>query len=44
MPLSPDDLVHLDALESKLQIVRDRTHSVARGYRNGLYLWGEGGS
>jgi hypothetical protein len=43
MTLSPDDLIHLETLESKLQIVRDRTRSVARGYGNGLYLWGEGG-
>jgi hypothetical protein len=43
MPLSVDDLVHLEMLEGKLQIIRDRTRSVARGYRNGLNLWGEGG-
>lgn len=43
MPLSHDDLKHLDMLEGKLQIIRDRTGSVAGGYRNGMYLWGEGG-
>jgi hypothetical protein len=43
MPQSPDDLLHLATLEGKLQIIRDRTRSVARGYRNGLYFWGEGG-
>src|SRR5271170_7573998 len=43
MALSPNDLLHLEMLEGKLQIIRDRTGSVAGGYRNGLYLWGEGG-
>jgi hypothetical protein len=43
MALSADDLKHLETLEGKLQIVRDRTRSVVRGYRNGLHLWGEGG-
>ncbi len=43
MALSPNDQKYLDLLEAKLQIIRDRTRSVARGYRNGLHLWGEGG-
>jgi hypothetical protein len=43
MGLSPTDRIHLDNLEGKLQIIRDRIRSIARGYRNGLYLWGEGG-
>src|ERR1043165_2653327 len=43
MVLSADDLQHLDTLEAKLQIVRDRTKSVVLGYRNGLHLWGEWG-
>src|SRR6516164_2662505 len=43
MELSADDLKHLDSLEGKLQIIRDRVRSVAGGYRNGLHLWGEGG-
>jgi hypothetical protein len=43
MALAADDVMHLDSLEDKLQIVRDRTKSVVRGYRNGLHLWGEGG-
>lgn len=43
MALSQTDHMYLEALETKLQIVRDRTRSVARRYRNGMYLWGEGG-
>jgi len=43
MALLADDLKHLEELEGKLQIIRDRTRSVALGYRNGLHLWGEGG-
>ena len=43
MPLSESQLASLRNLEGKLQIVRDRTRSVALGYRNGLHLWGEGG-
>lgn len=43
MPLSAEDRKHLESLEGKLQIVRDRTRSVARDYRSGLHLWGEGG-
>ena len=43
MALSREDQLHLDSLQRKLQIVRDRTRSVAKGYRNGLHLWGEGG-
>ncbi len=43
MPLSPNDQMHLDALEAKMQIIRDRTRGVAHGYHNGIYLWGPGG-
>ena len=43
MYLSEIDEQNLHSLEAKLQIVRDRTRSVALGYRNGLHLWGEGG-
>src|SRR4051812_366641 len=34
----------LASLDRKLQLVRDRVHSVARKYSNGFYLWGEGGT
>jgi hypothetical protein len=43
MPLSATDQKHLETLECKLQVIRDRTRSVALGYRTGMYLWGEGG-
>ena len=43
MALSADDRQHFDTLEGKLQIIHDRTRSVARGYHNGLQLWGERG-
>jgi hypothetical protein len=43
MALSPSDQKHLETLEGKVQIIRDRTRSVALGYRTGMYLWGEGG-
>jgi hypothetical protein len=42
-PLSTQDQHHLGQLERKLQLVRDRTASVASGYILGLYLYGEGG-
>lgn len=34
---------HLAQLEAKLQMVRDRVVSVAKGYTTGMYLHGEGG-
>src|SRR5271156_328659 len=43
MGVSETDRMYLEMLEANLQIIRDRTRSVARRYRNGLYLWGEGG-
>src|SRR5262245_50774172 len=41
--LSPDDHRHLAAFEKKLQMVRDRTAAVARGYSTGFFLHGSGG-
>jgi hypothetical protein len=38
MPLSPSDQKHLETLEGKVQIIRDRTRSVALDYRTGMYL------
>jgi hypothetical protein len=34
----------LESLDSKLQLIRDRTQGVAEGYANGFFLWGEGGT
>jgi hypothetical protein len=34
----------LNALEEKLQLIRDRTRGVAEGYANGFLVWGEGGT
>ena len=39
-----NDCIYLASLEDKLQLVRDRTRSVALGYQNGFFLWGEGGT
>jgi hypothetical protein len=39
----PEDRHHLEQLEAKLQMVRDRVGGVAKGYDTGLYLHGEGG-
>jgi hypothetical protein len=33
----------LEALEAKLQLVRDRVRGVAAGFHPGFYLWGRGG-
>ena len=41
--LSPEDQAHLAELHKRLQLVSDRTVSVARGYSTGLFLHGEGG-
>jgi hypothetical protein len=43
MALAASDQAHVKTLEGKIQIIRDRTRSVALGYRTGMYLWGEGG-
>jgi hypothetical protein len=43
MALSASAQKHLETLEGKILVIRDRTRSVALGYRTGLYLWGEGG-
>jgi hypothetical protein len=41
--LSADDQRHLEALQKKFALVRDRTASVAMGYATGFFLHGEGG-
>jgi hypothetical protein len=41
--LSQQDERHLERLDQKLQLVRDRTAAVALGYSNGLFLYGDGG-
>jgi hypothetical protein len=41
--LSRSDQEALAKLESKFQLVRDRTTAVARGYQTGFYLHGDGG-
>jgi hypothetical protein len=38
------DQRHLQTLEPKLQVIRDRTRGVAQGYHPGMYVWGEGGT
>lgn len=38
------DEEHLARLESKLQLVRDRTRAVALGYSTGFFLFGNGGN
>lgn len=42
--LSASDHEHLDSLEPKLQLVRDRVLGVCNHHSTGLYLWGEGGT
>jgi hypothetical protein len=41
--LSADDRHHLAAFRQKLQLVRDRTRAVAKGYATGFFLHGAGG-
>jgi hypothetical protein len=41
--LSPADQRYLAQYEQKLQLVRDRTEAVARGYSTGFFLHGAGG-
>ena len=38
-----DDELHLQAYEAKLQLVRDYTRGVAKGFSNGFFLYGTGG-
>src|SRR4051812_3906087 len=40
---APEGQQQLAQLEAKLQMVRDRVTTVAKGYATGLYLHGEGG-
>ena len=42
--LSAADQNHLDRLDRKLMVVRDRVTSVVRGYTTGFFLYGEGGN
>lgn len=42
--LSSEDQAHLDRLDRKLMVVRDRVTSVVRGYTTGFFLYGEGGN
>lgn len=41
--LSAHDQRQLENLEAKLQLVRDRTTSVAMGYTTGMFIFGDGG-
>jgi len=41
--LSDEDRRHLESLERKLQLVRDRTGGVARGLHTGLHVFGDPG-
>lgn len=43
LELSADDQRHLATYERRLQLVRDRTTGVARGYITGFFLSGRGG-
>ena len=42
-PIPTDDDLHLQAYESKLQLVRDYVRGVALGFSNGFFLFGTGG-
>jgi hypothetical protein len=42
--LSPEDQAHLDSLDRKLMVVRDRVTSVVRRYTFGFFLYGKGGN
>lgn len=42
--LAEEDQAHLDEFESMLDLIRDRTRSVAEGYQVGAYLVGRPGS
>jgi hypothetical protein len=41
--LLAQDRQHLESLDNKLRMVKDRVRSVVRGYSYGLYLYGAGG-
>jgi hypothetical protein len=43
-PLSADDQLHLQRLGQTLQLVRDRTEGVVKGFSNGFFLHGRGGT
>lgn len=43
MELTPDERRHLEKLEAKYQVIRDRTLLVAGGWSTGMYIYGEGG-
>ena len=41
--LAAQDLKHLEQLERRLQMVRDRTSGVVEGFATGFFLHGDGG-
>ena len=43
MKLTDDDKRHLECLDEKCNLIRDRVTLCAKGYCNGAYIWGEGG-
>lgn len=43
MPLSKEDQEHLESLNRKYRVIRDRVTICAEGFGNGAYIWGEGG-
>src|SRR5262245_10451920 len=44
LKLSEDDRRHLEKLEPKHQLIRDRVKGVVQSIHTGFYLWGEGGT
>jgi hypothetical protein len=44
LSLTPEDKGHVEAFECMLDLVRDRTRSVAERYQNGCYLVGRAGT
>jgi hypothetical protein len=42
--LSADDQAHLQKLERKLRLIRDRVRGVTKSIHPGFYLWGKGGT
>src|SRR4051794_2934975 len=44
LTLSSEDQSHLETLDRKLMVIRDRVTSVVRGYTTGFFLYGEGGN
>src|SRR5260370_40352198 len=44
LALSDEDRVHLQTLEPKHQLIRDRVRGVVQAIHPGFYLWGDGGT